>query len=99
MAESGYSVMFRGVAINAEKHVILNTSKTGVNKAGAQFVESLRSLLLWGEEPQGHRIKPLITQHKQKSHKREKTNVNKTQHKRQTTRKKTTKKKRQQPAM
>jgi len=23
------------------------------------------SLLLWGEGPQGHRIKPLITQHKQ----------------------------------
>ena len=54
-----------------------------------------RSFLLRGEEPEGHRIKPLITQHK-----RNKRHINKskqTQHKRHTTCKK--KKKRQQAAM
>jgi len=29
------------------------------------FLAKSSSLLLWGEGPQGHRIKPLITQHKQ----------------------------------
>ena len=35
----------------------------------------VRRLLLWGEGPQGHRIKPLITQHEQ--NKRHMTRVNK----------------------
>ena len=41
LAESGCNGVLRGVTINTEGHIISNTSKTGVNKAGTQFVESL----------------------------------------------------------